>query len=177
MKKVKATLVLILIFIIVYFLQINIFTWFNIAGIMPNLFIVLALFMGLFLGKKLGVVFSLIMGIILDTLVGKTIGISGIVLAAVSLMGEYFDKNFSKNNRVMIILMTIGTTIFYELVMYMINMAIFQTNIDMANTLLILGIETIYNIFLVIIFYPIIEKVGYYLEDIFKGKKYLTGYF
>ena len=102
MKKVKASLALILIFIIIYFIQINIFTWFNIAGIMPNLFIVFALFMGLFLGKKLGVVISLIMGIILDILVGKTIGISGIVLAAVSLMGEYFDKNFSKNNRIMI---------------------------------------------------------------------------
>ena len=177
MKKVKASLVLILIFIIIYFLQINIFTWFNIAGIMPNLFIVFALFMGLFLGKKLGVVFSIIMGIILDILVGKTIGISGIILAIVSLMGEYFDKNFSKNNRIMIILMTIGCTIFYELVMYMINMAIFQIEADIPNTILILGIETIYNIFLVIIFYPIIEKVGYYLEDIFKGKKYLTGYF
>jgi len=144
---------------------------------MPNLFIVFALFMGLFLGKKLGVVISLIMGIILDILVGKTIGISGIVLAAVSLMGEYFDKNFSKNNRIMIIFMTIGSTIFYELVMYIINIAAFQIEADIPNTLLILGIETIYNIFLVIIFYPIIEKVGYYLEDIFKGKKYLTGYF
>lgn len=177
MKKVKATLLLILIFIIIYFLQINIFTWFNIAGIMPNLFVVLALFMGLFIGKKLGAVFSLIVGIILDILVGKTIGFSGIALAIISLMGEYFDKNFSKNNRIMIITMTIGCTIFYELVMHIINIVAFQIEAEMTTMLLILGIETIYNVFLVIILYPIIVKAGYYIEDIFKGKKYLTGYF
>ena len=177
MKKVKATLLLILIFITVYFLQINIFTWLNIAGIMPNLFVVLALFMGLFIGKKLGAVFSLIIGITLDILVGKTIGFSGIALAAISLMGEYFDKNFSKNNRIMIITMTIGCTIFYELIMYIINIAAFQIEAEITTMLLILGIETIYNVFLVIILYPIIVKAGYYLEDIYKGKKYLTGYF
>lgn len=177
MKKIKATLVLILIFITIYFMQINIFTWLNIAGIMPNLFAVLALFMGLFLGKKLGVVFSLIIGIILDVLVGKTIGFSGIALAAISLIGEYFDKNFSKNNRIMIITMTIGCTIFYELVMHIVNILAFQIKADLTNMLLILAIETIYNVFLVIILYPIMIKAGYYLEDIFKGKKYLTGYF
>ena len=41
MKKTIDIIIIILAFFIIYFLQTNFFTWFNIAGIMPNLFVVL----------------------------------------------------------------------------------------------------------------------------------------
>ena len=48
MKKLVINIFLILTIFIIYFLQSNFFTWFNIAGIMPNLFVVIVLFIGLF---------------------------------------------------------------------------------------------------------------------------------
>ena len=53
MKKAGIIMLIILAFFIIYFLQANFFTWFNIFGIMPNLFVILILFVGLFAGKKM----------------------------------------------------------------------------------------------------------------------------
>lgn len=177
MKKIKTIIIIMLLFFIIYFLQINLFTWFNIAGIMPNLFVVLILFIGLFVGKKVGVVFGLLFGIILDILLGKTIGPSGIFLAIVGFLGEYFDKNFSKDNKIMIILMSIGSTAIYEIGMYIVNILKFGIEIELPEFLGILIVENIFNTLIIIIVYPLIKKIGYYLEDMFKGKQLLTRYF
>ena len=168
MKKFKGICIIILLFYIIYFFQINFFSWFTIRGIMPNIFIILILFLGLF---------GLIFGIILDILIGKNFGFNGIFLAIIGLLGEYFDKNFSKDNRVTIILMTAGSTILFELCMYIVNILKFHIEVEILPFILTLLIETIYNVFLVIIFYPGIKKLGYYLENIFKNKKLITRYF
>ena len=177
MKKFKCILIVFLMFIVIYFLQINFFTWFNIAGIMPNLFIVLVLFIGLFIGKKMGAVFGLLFGIILDLLLGKTIGFSGILLAVIGLMGEYFDKNFSKDSRIMIVLMSVGSTLVYEIGMYIVNVVKLGINIEIFDFLFNLLIENIFNILIILIFYPEMKKLGYYLEEKYKGRKFLTRYF
>ncbi len=177
MKKLKATLVIIMLFIFTYFLQINFFSWFNISGIMPNLFVILVLFVGLFAGKKLGVILGLIIGFILDILLGKTLGFTGIFLAIIGLLGEYFDKNYSKDSRVMIILMSIGGTMLYEIGMYIINIIKFNIIIEIPQFLLNLIVENIFNTLIIIIIYPLMKKIGYYIEDKFKGKEFLTRYF
>ena len=177
MKKFKCILIVFLMFIVIYFLQINFFTWFNIAGIMPNLFIVLVLFIGLFIGKKMGAVFGLLFGIILDLLLGKTIGFSGILLAVIGLMGEYFDKNFSKDSRIMIVLMSVGSTLVYEIGMYIVNVVKLGINIEIFDFLFNLLIENIFNILIILIFYPAMKKLGYYLEEKYKGRRFLTRYF
>lgn len=177
MKKLKATALLILIFVLTYFLQVNFFSWFTIRGIMPNLFISLVLLIGLFAGKKIGAIFGLFIGIILDFLIGRSIGFSGILLAVVGLFGEYLDKNFSKDSLFTIILMEVSATIIYEVLMYTINVVKFSLSIEATQFIYILIIEIIYNTFIIVITYPLIKKVGYYIEDVFKGKQLLTKYF
>ena len=52
LRKTISILGIIFAFFVLYFLQINFFNWFNIAGVKPNLFVVLVLYLGLFLGKN-----------------------------------------------------------------------------------------------------------------------------
>lgn len=177
MKKFKGILIILLLFILVFFLQINFFTWFNIAGIMPNLFVILVLFVGLFVGKKLGVTFGLLFGIILDIMFGRVVGISSVLLAAVGLIGEYFDKNFSKDSRIMIIAIGAGSTIIYEVGNYLFKYVMFKTNIEIPSFIFNLVIENLFNTLIILIIYPGMRKLGYYLEDYFKGRKFLTRYF
>lgn len=177
MKKALAIVCLILTFFVVYFLQADFFTWFTIAGIKPNIFVILILLIGLFAGKKLGLIFGLISGFFLDLLVGRTIGISGIMLAMIGLLGEYFDKNFSKESRITIMLMVIGCTILYELGVYLYQIFQWKIHFEMFSFLKILLIEAIYNAIIVIILYPIIQKAGYTIENTFKVKNILTRYF
>ena len=177
MKKAGIIALIILSFFIIYFLQANFFTWFNIFGIMPNLFVILILFVGLFAGKKLGLILGLIFGILIDLLIGKAIGISGILLGIIGLIAEYCDKNFSKDTKLTIILMVIISTIIYEVGIYAFTIIKDGIEIELLSFAKILLVEILYNSLLIIIIYPLLHKLGYAIENIFKSKTIMTRYF
>ena len=169
MKKVIA--------VILYFLQANFFTWFTISNVKPNLFIIYILFIGLFAGKKLGLVFGVVIGFFIDIVIGRQIGISGIMLGIIGLLGERLDKNFSKESRITIMLMIAGSTFIYEVGCYIFNVITLEMNIEILGFIRILLIEIIYNLLISIVIYPLIQRVGHTLEEIFKTKNILTRYF
>ena len=144
---------------------------------MPNLFILYILFIGLFIGKKLGAIFGLFFGIYLDILIGQAIGVTGVMLAIIGLLAEYFDKNFSKESRVTIMLMVIGTTILYEVGVYGFDVVKYYFPFEIQEFAIILTIEVLFNTLLTIILYPIFQKLGYKVEEVFKAKRVLTRYF
>ena len=177
MKKVLAVLFLIISFFVIYFLQSNFFTWFTIAGIQPNLFVIFILFIGLFAGKKLGLIFGILLGFYIDIVIGRRVGITAIILGLIGLIGEILDKNFSKESRFTIMLMMAGSTVIFELGSYIFNVITLDMNLEIVSFIKILLIEVIYNIIIVIIIYPLIQKLGHLLEEVFKTKNILTRYF
>lgn len=177
MKKTLAIVFLILTFFIIYFLQSNFFIWFNIAGIMPNIYVILVLFIGLFVKRKAGLICGLVFGLYLDIVLGKTVGISALVLGVVGMFGEILSKNFSKDSRFIVCLMVLGTTALYELAVYLLTMLRTGSDIEILAFLKILLVELIFNELITIIIYPIIKKAGYYLENLFDDKFILTRYF
>ena len=177
MKKIVINIILVLTSIIIYYLQSNFFSWFNIAGIMPNLFVILVLFIGLFASRTLGTVYGVFIGIVLDFLLGSKVGICAVALGLIGFLAAVFDKNFSKDSRMTIMFMVSGATIIFEILNYFLNYVFLSTNIEIFNFIIILFIETIYNIIITIILYPLIQKFGYYIENEYKGNKILTRYF
>ena len=177
MKKVIINIALVLLAIIIYFLQLNFFSWFTIAGVMPNMFIILVLFIGLFTNKNLGTIYGISIGLIIDLLTNQRVGITAVVLGIVGLLAGIFDKNFSKDNKITIMFIVAATTIATESIIYFLTYILLNTNIDVLVFIKILLIETVYNIFLSIILYPFIQKFGYYIENEYKGNKILTRYF
>ena len=177
MKKTVSIICLIITFFIIYFLQSNFFTWFTIAGIMPNLYVILVLFIGLFVKRKLGLVLGLVFGLYLDIVLGRVVGISALGLGIIGLLGEMLSKNFSKDSRFIVTLMVIVTTIVYEILVYVLSMLRLNADIEILPFLKILVIEVIFNTLITIIIYPLIKKAGYYLENLFEDKYMLTRYF
>ena len=177
LRKAISVILLILIFFILYFLQANFFTWFTIGGIQPNLFVIFILIIGLFASKKLGIVLGIIFGFYIDLVIGRQIGISGIMLGIIGLIGEILDKNFSKESRLTIMLMIAGCTVIYETGCYIFNVLTLEMNFEIVSFIKILIVEIIYNLIITIIIYPLIQKSGHALEDAFKTKKILTRYF
>ncbi len=177
MKKLIVVIGIFITFLITYFLQSNFFSWFTIAGIKPNLFVMLTLFITLFAGIKLGICYSLFFGIFLDIVIGKNIGIYLTMLLLVSILGGYFDKNFSKDSRITIMLMVLASTLLFEIGSYILSIIMQNINVQILEFVKILFIEIIFNTIITVIIYPIIIQVGYKIEDIFKGQKILTKYF
>ena len=177
MKKFLININLVLIAFIIYFLQSNFFSWFTIAGIKPNLFVVYVLFIGLFGNKSLGTIYGGVIGLFLDLLMEEKIGINLIGLVLVGILAVIFDKNFSKDSRMTIIFMVFGSTIIFEIASYFMKYIIYSMNVEIFNFIIILLIEILYNIILTIILYPLMQKFGYYMENEYKGNRILTRYF
>ena len=57
------------------------------------------------------------------------------------------------------------------------NYMFFKINIEIYSFLKILFIETIYNVLLIIIVYPLMKATGYEIENEIKGDRILTRYF
>lgn len=177
MKKAIINISLILTVFLFYFLQADFFTWFNIAGVMPNLFVIFILFIGLFGNKTMGIIYGIMVGLLLDLVIGAKIGINSIGLGIIGLLAIIFDKNFSKDSRITIMVMVIVATIIFEVLSYLLNYIWLSINVEIINFIKILAIEVTYNIILTIIIYPLIQKFGYYIENEYKGNKILTRYF
>lgn len=158
-------------------MQSNFFTWFNIGGIMPNLLIIFVLVIGLFGGETRGIIFGIIFGLCLDFFVGKSVGISGIMLGLIGFLGGYLDKSFSKDSRITMMLMIVLSTCVYELGSYAFHYFMNNATIPMGIFIKRLLIENFYHVILTIIFYPMIVRLGYKLEKTFKENTILTRYF
>lgn len=144
---------------------------------MPNLFVILILVIGLFANQAMGTIYGLIIGLILDSIIGTKIGIYSICLGLIGFLSAVFDKNFSKDSRMTIIVMVIVATAIFESLNYLLHYILININIEILNFIKILAIEILYNIILTIIIYPLIQKFGYYMENEYKGNKILTRYF
>ncbi len=177
MKKTVINVCLSLTIILIYFLQANFFSWFTIAGIMPNLFVIAILFIGLFGTRTMGAIYGLVVGILLDLIIGTKVGIYSIGLGLIGFLAGVFDKNFSKDSRMTIMVMGVVATAAFEVLVFLLNYVFLATNIEIVNFVKILVIEVIYNLILTIILYPLIQKFGYYIENEYKGNKILTRYF
>lgn len=177
MKKVLIGILIYVVFLAFYFLQANFFSWFTIAGISPNIFIILILFIGLYTDNKFSIILSLLIGITLDLVVGKTLGVTAITFALIAIICGYFDKNFSKDNKLSIIILIISITVICEVITYLLNCLILETSIETTAFIKILSIEVFYNAILTFIFFNLILKVGTTLERQFKQRNILTRYF
>ncbi len=144
---------------------------------MPNIFVIFVLFIGLFYSRIAGSVYGIVFGVLLDFFIGRKIGISGIMLGAVGLIGGVFDKNFSKENRFTIMVMVAVCTAIYEISLYIAGGIIYHYTFEILNFTKILAIECIYNLLITIILYPLIQNLGYKIEEVYKGDKILTRYF
>ena len=177
MKKALINLALIVIGFAVYFLQSNFFSWFTIADIKPNLFVIYILFIGLFGTKSMTIIYSSIFGIMLDLLFEERVGTNLISLLIIGIIAMIFNKNFSKDSRITIIFMVFASTIVFEIITYFMNYILYSINLEVLYFMKILIIEVIYNVLIVTIIYPLMQKFGYYIENEYKGNKILTRYF
>ena len=98
-------------------------------------------------------------------------------LATIGILCGIFDKNFSKDSRITIILLGIACTIIYEIEMYILQYITLSIQIEIIAFIKKLSLELIYNALIIIIIYPLMKNTGYEVENIIKGDKILTRYF
>ena len=73
-------------------------------------------------------------------------------------------------------LISMGTTLICEIIAYIYKI-INGASIEVLTFLKIVLIEIIFNLMIIIIIYPLIQKLGIKLEEVFNKDKILTKYF
>ena len=141
------------------------------------MFVIFMMFIGLYMGRTMGTIYGIMAGILIDFWVGKNIGLTSVALALIGIISGALEKTLSKDSRITVLLMGVICTIIYEIALYFLQFIVLGINVEILNFIKILLIETIYNILLIIILYPIISNVGYEVENEIKGDKILTRYF
>jgi len=177
LKKVRIVLFIIAIYLFIYFLQVNFFSWFNIRGVQPNLVAVLVLFIGLYTNSRFGSISGFFIGLYTDFLFSDSVGISAVLYAAVGYSGEFLQKRFPKNSKITLIIMSSITTSAYEIIRACYRYLFFSSYIGFIAFFITLAIELLFNTLLVIIFYPLINKTGAVIDDTFNGNDTITKYF
>jgi rod shape-determining protein MreD len=168
------SIILFLIFQVLYFLQANIFPLIPIAGIVPNLFVIFILVIGLYGNNFLALLFGIIAGIWIDSLYGEVIGVTPAMLCLIGFIATWFDTLWSKDEKISIIIMVVLSTLFFEFGSYFIKSIILNFDLEIATFFKILFWEEVYNILLTIIFFGVIKKFGYMMERKLKRSNMYT---
>ena len=99
------------------------------------------------------------------------------MLGAIGIIGILFDKNFSKENRITLMVMVVISTIIYEVGSYILGYFVYSTYIQIPAFIKVLLIECLFNVLITIIFYPLMQFCGNKMENEYKGERILTRYF
>ena len=91
--------------------------------------------------------------------------------------GGYLDNDLSKDSKITIILLVMGLTFSYEVFAYIYRSIILSFNMEVYTFIKKIIIEIIFNALLTIILYPLMQKFGYKMEEIYKKTQILTRYF
>lgn len=151
-------------FIIIYFLQANVFSNLTIAGVKPNLFVIFILFIGLFGNNFLSLLFGIVCGIFLDSLYSEVIGITSAMFCLIGFVATWFDSLWSKDEKISIVIMVFIATFVFEFGSYFLNSVVLEFEMEIRPFFKILALEELYNVLLTIILFGIIKKIGYIME-------------
>ena len=177
MKKTLAVIEISVVFFLIYLLQMDFFSWFTIAGIKPNLFIIYVAVISLFAGKKAGIIFGVFFGFYIDTISGRILGISSIMLAVIAFCAEFMNKNVSNDTKITMVLIIALSTLIYEVGYYIASIWKLSINVEILQFVKIVYVEIFFNSMLTIILYPIIQRFGRYISEIFNKKSFISTYF
>lgn len=159
MKNLLKTIIYILSFFIIYFLEVFLFENFTIANVKPNLFIITIIIIGLYMKPTKSFIIGVITGLMIDLLNAKAIGITAIELGLLGYGVSCVESMFSIESKLSLIIFIFAGTILYEFSNYIINIIFFKVNIEWRTIIEIISIETLYNVLLTIIFYPLCKKI------------------
>ena len=168
------SVVLFLVFQILYFFQANIFPLIPIAGVVPNLFIIFILVIGLYGNNFLAMFYGIVCGIWIDTLYGEVIGITPAMLCLIGFIATWFDTLWSKDEKISIIIMIVLSTLFFEFGSYFIKSIDLEFDLELVTFFKILLWEELYNVLITIIFFSVIKKLGYIMERKLKRNNMYT---
>lgn len=159
MKKLLKILIYIFAFLLIYFLEAYLFEYIKIANVKPNMFIIGIITISLYKKPEKSFFIGVGIGLLIDILNSKAIGITAIGLGVLAYGISKVRNIFSIESKLSLIIFIFIATIAYEILNYALQVILIDSTLEVRKMIETISIETLYNVLLTIIFYPICKKI------------------
>ncbi len=157
MKKFFVGVLTIFIILLFMWLQINLFNYFALFGVIPNIGIILIIFISLCAGKNIGAISGFVYGALFDSLFENGFGLYTLLFGLLGFIVGILKGNFAIDNQLSLLIIVSCATTIIEI----INIAFLDINdINLLYIFKTIILEVIYNVFLSFVFYKPLMLLG-----------------
>lgn len=107
--------------IVNFILQTTFLQHIEIMGIKPNTMLILIISFSFIRGQVEGIMIGFFCGILVDIFFGTFLGLNAIIGVITAYLSGFFYNDYYKQSSIIPFSLTLGFTIFYELLFYLIN--------------------------------------------------------
>lgn len=163
--KLKRFLVTALIVIAAYLLQCTVFPHLELAGIKPNLLIIVTAAFGFMRGSREGMLVGFVCGLLMDIQFGDVIGLYALIYLVAGFINGLFERLYFDDDIKLPILLIAVSEFLYGIIIYFF-MFLLRSDFDFLFYLnKIIIPELIYTIGITLILYPLILLINHKLES------------
>ena len=162
--KIRRVVVTAVIMLAAYLLQCTVFPSLEIAGIKPNLMLIVTASFGFMRGPREGMFVGFASGLLIDIQYGDMIGFYALIYLAAGFVNGLFEQIYFDEDIKLPLFLIAGSDFVYGLVVYFLTFLL-RSDFDFPYYLnRIIVPETIYTIAVTLVVYPLLLLINHKLE-------------
>ena len=161
---VKRIIVIAILIIACFTLQTAVFSRLELAGVTPNLMLILTASFGFMRGRKEGMLVGLFCGLLMDISIGNYIGLFALLYLYLGYFNGFFRKIFYGDDLKLPMILIGATDLIHGLIMYLCLFLMYQKQDFGFYFFQLILPEMVYTIVVSIFLYYLILKVNQWLE-------------
>ena len=161
MKKFFVCILTIIVIILFLFMQINIFNYFSLFGVIPNIGIILVIAISMCAGKNIGAIVGVVYGALFDCAFETNFGVYTLMIGLLGYLVGFLKGNLALDNQIsLFIIVSISTVIIETFNLLFLNFKSSFFDVNYLYIIKVMSLESIYNIFLTFIMYKPLMALG-----------------
>ncbi len=159
-RKIYTTLIVIGVLILTALIQINLINVIPLFGVVANIGVIVIAGFGFINGRTIGGLTGMVYGLIIDVVFSRTIGINLFLYSFLGACTGNISNKFSKDNKTAFVMIALTATVVFELINCFLVSTVNGSDIGFVRMIMIICVETAYNILLSSILYKFIRGLG-----------------
>lgn len=163
--KIRRIIVTAVVILAAYLLQTTVFPAFEIAGVKPNLMLVVTASFGFMRGRREGMLVGFVSGLITDIQFGDMIGFYALIYLIAGYVNGIFEQIYFDEDIKLPLFLIAGSDFLYGIAVYFLTFLLrSEFNFPYYLNRIIIP-ETIYTIVITLIAYPLLLHINQRLEE------------
>ncbi len=161
MKKFLVGVLTIAIIVLFLWMQVNVFNYIKLFGIVPNIGIILIIFISMCAGKNIGAVSGMLYGVLFDSAFEGSFGFYTLVFGLLGYLVGFLKGNLALDNQFSLFIIVTASTFIIEIInLLFLFIKNSYFDVDFIYVLKVIILEIVYNIFLTFILYKPLMLLG-----------------